>query len=272
MHRAFGFQRSSFEDSYRITERIGPWLSDRQFFAQTLPRLAELGGPFMAFLLTSSNHHPYRLPVHEPTERFPSLEGTELGRYITSVNYFDRAFGEFVEGLRRHGLLDTSVIVVYGDHHGFLADDAALAALLGYSPADRFAVLRTRKTLPLLIRLPKGALAGPRHAAGGHIDIAPTILSLLGVETKTVFLGNDLTQGADSLVVFRDGSFTDGAHYYFRRSTVGRGDICYEAATARQVSCTALEEQRRKAEQRLAISDVVIRGNLVPRLAPAEPL
>ena len=272
MHRALGFQQSLFEDSYRMTERIGPWLSDRQFFAQTLPRLAELKRPFMAFLLTGSNHHPYRVPAPEQAERFPSIEGTELGRYVSSVNYFDRAFGEFVEGLRRQGLLDTSVIVVYGDHHAFLEDEKALAALLDFSPTDRFAMLRARKSVPLLIRLPEGALAGRRHVAGGHIDIAPTILSLLGIRTETVILGNDLTQGSDSLVVFRDGSFTDGTHYYFRRSTVGRRDVCYEAATGSRVSCAALEGQRRRAEQRLEISDVIIRGNLVPRLAPAAPL
>jgi arylsulfatase A-like enzyme len=41
---------------------------------------------------------------------------------LHSVHYFDQAFGEFVDKLRDTGLLDRSVILVYGDHQGFLGD------------------------------------------------------------------------------------------------------------------------------------------------------
>ena len=45
---------------------------------------------------------------------------------------------------------------------------------------------------------------------GGHLDVAPTILSLLGIEDNgSVMLGQDLTAERPSLVVFRDGSFAD---------------------------------------------------------------
>lgn len=70
-----------------------------------------------------------------------------------SVHYFDQAFGEFVDKLRDTGLLDRSVILVYGDHQGFLGD-RELANLLGCSARDEFRTSQVRKNVPLLIRLP----------------------------------------------------------------------------------------------------------------------
>jgi hypothetical protein len=60
MHKQYGFDASFYEDSYGVDERIGGWLADRSFFAQTVTRLHDLPRPFFTFLLTSSNHHPYK--------------------------------------------------------------------------------------------------------------------------------------------------------------------------------------------------------------------
>ena len=266
MHAGLGFQRSFFDDSYRMTELIGPWLADHEFFAQTVPILKAQPGPFMAFMLTASNHHPYRLPPQHRELALGAREGTLLGDYLQSVRYFDRAFGVLMDRLRASGLLDTSVVVIYGDHHGFLGDPPELAQLLGFSTADEYQTLHARKRLPLLIRLPKGAHAGVRTAFGGHLDIAPTVLALLGVRDESgVMLGRDLTDGHGSLVVFRDGSFTDGMTWYAHRVGVAAG-TCYAVNTRRRVECTGIEERRREALNRLEVSDLVIRGNLISGL------
>ena len=79
MHRGLGFQRSYFDDRYQMTELIGPWLADHEFFAQTTSLLAAQPAPFMAFLLTASNHHPYHLPPEHRELALGDLEGTLLG-------------------------------------------------------------------------------------------------------------------------------------------------------------------------------------------------
>jgi lipoteichoic acid synthase len=266
MHAGLGFQRSFFEDKYRMTELIGPWLADHEFFAQTLPMLAAQKTPFMAFMLTASNHHPYRLPPQHRELALGAREGTLLGDYLQSVRYFDRAFGTLIDRLRAAGLLDTSVVVVYGDHHGFLGDPPDIAELLGFPAGDEYQTLHARKRLPLLIRLPKGAHAGIRAATGGHLDIAPTVLSLLGIRDESrVMLGRDLTDGHGSLVVFRDGSFTDGRTWYAHRVGLAAG-TCYAVNTRRRVECTGIEQRRREARDRLEVSDLVIRGNLIQGL------
>jgi len=270
MHAGLGFQQSFFEDRFRMTELIGPWLADHEFFAQIMPILTAQPAPFMAFLLTASNHHPYRLPPEHRELSLGALEGTLLGDYLQSVRYFDRAFGTFVDRLRAAGLLETSVVVVYGDHHGFLGDPPELGGLLGISARDEYRTLQVRKRVPMMIRLPHAAKARVEAVAGGHLDIAPTILSLLGITHESgLMLGRDLTQGGTSLVVFRDGSFTDGTTWYARH--VGRASgTCYAVKTGQRVDCRPVEPQRREARDRLEVSDLVIRGDLIPSLTPSR--
>jgi phosphoglycerol transferase MdoB-like AlkP superfamily enzyme len=197
--------------------------------------------------------------------RLGELEGTLLGDYLHSVHYFDAVFGEFVDLLRERGLLDRSVLVLYGDHHGFLGDSPELARLLGFPERSEYDHLRVRKRVPFLIRLPHGDAAGVRDIAGGHLDIAPTILSLLGIaHEKRVMLGRDLTRAYAPLVVFRDGSFADGTHYFVNRFGPVSASSCYEAATGRAFDCGPLAGLRREARQRLEISDLIIRGDLIP--------
>ena len=262
-HRRLGFQKSHFADSFQITERINGWLADAPFFDQVVPRLARERTPFMAFLLSSSNHHPFALPAPHRTLRLGSLEGTDLGDYLHTVHYFDEAFGQFVDRLRATRLLDESVVVVYGDHKGYLADERQLATLLGLSSSRPEDLWLERKRVPLVVRLPRGAHAGQRSEAAGHLDIAPTVLSLLGIAEDGVMLGRDLTKPGDSLVVFRDGSFADGQHHLIRR---GLRSSCFESKTGRPVGCDALEPKLARSLDQLQTSDFIIQGNLIPLL------
>ena len=267
MHPRLGFQRSYFEESYKIEERIGEWLADKQFFIQTVSFIEKQQEPFLAYLLSSSNHDPWELPQKHRTLDVGHLEGTLLGNYCRSVHYFDWAFGEFVDRLREVGLFDTSVIVLYGDHQAFLGKTVELADLLGFPQHSEYHHLLRRKKVPLIIRLPHGEHAGVRQVTGGHLDVAPTLLSLLGMNEKSqVMLGNDLTQGEDSLVVFRDGSFVDGKTFFVNRLGPIAHSMCYEMESGRRIDCEPFESQRQNAREELEISDLIIRGNLIPKI------
>jgi len=270
MHPRLGFQRSFFEEDYKILDRIGPWLADREFFAQTIPILKAQTEPFLAYLLTSSNHDPFEMPEKHRTLNLGELEGSLLGNYLHSVHYFDRAFGEFVDQLRESGLLEKSLLVLYGDHQAFMKGPE-LARLFGFAESSEYDSFCVRKRVPLFIRLPYAQGAGVRNVTGGHLDIAPTLLSLLGiVDDSSVMFGRDLTQGKDSLVVFRDGSFADGRHYFINHFGGISASACYEAETGRTLDCGQLEERRRGALEQLEISDLIIRGDLIPILRAAK--
>lgn len=272
MHSLFGFQKSYFEDHYNVFERIGPWMTDRDFFNQTISLLEMQKKPFMIYLLSSSNHHPYPLPKKYLLLNLGKLEGTLLGNYLHSVHYFDQVFGEFLDQLRKVGLLNESVIALYGDHHGFLGEPSAIAKLVELPVQNEYHRLLLKKRLPFFVRLPNGESAGVSFVTGGHLDISPTLLNLLGINNENVLmLGKDLTQGENSLVVFRDGSFLDGVHFFINRFGPSSRSTCYEFTTGQTTNCKLLEGRHHEARERLEISDLIIQGNLIPYLKGYSP-
>ena len=271
MDPALGFRQTIYEDRLGPGETIGLGLTDREFFRQMLPRLLEQHTPFLALLTTLTNHHPYDIPAPYRRLEVGSLRNTVLGNYLHSVHYFDQALGEFVEQLRRTGLLDRSMLVVYGDHQGWLEATPEFARLLGFAPDDSFRHWLVRKRLPLLIRLPGGAYAGPQSTFAGHLDIAPTVASLLGIDaSRQIMLGADLTQPRDSPVVYRDGSFSYAGYHAIRRPGPRWTGQCFEQSGREPVPCDSLRQQQAEAVERLRVSDLIIRGNLIPKLRGAQ--
>ncbi|MCC7368199.1 MAG: LTA synthase family protein [Chloroflexi bacterium] len=270
LNPAYGFQHAYYEDAFQLTEYIQAWLADDAFFGQMVPRLANREHPYLAYLQSSSNHHPYELAAQYRLLDLGPLDGTLLGDYLQSAHVFDQSLGRFLEQLRADGVLDQTVFVLYGDHQGFLGDPPALGQLVGrpaWNEYDRFWV---RKRTPLVVRLPHGAHAGERAVVGGHLDVAPTILSLLGVSVDEgdygMMLGRDLTAERPSLTVFRDGSFADDRYYWVQRFGADASAGCYEIATGASVDCALLEPRRQAARERLEISDLIVQGDLIPAL------
>jgi len=94
--------------------------------------------------------------------------------YDGEIAYVDRRIGEVVHSLRRHGLLDQTVVVVTSDHgemlgeHGFMDHKFTL-----YEP-----VLR----IPLILRYPRAIPAGQRlETPVLLLDLYPTLLGLAGI-------------------------------------------------------------------------------------------
>ncbi|HYK74165.1 MAG TPA: glycerol phosphate lipoteichoic acid synthase, partial [Pseudoneobacillus sp.] len=119
--------------------------------------------------------------------------------------------------------------------------------------------------VPLFIRVP-GAEGGINHEYGGQVDILPTLLHLLGTDTKDyVQFGTDLlSKKHDDLVPFRNGDFVsstitsvDGKYYDSKTGMPLEEDKYAEAETL-----------HKSAEQKLALSDRVVNGDLLRFYTP----
>ena len=111
--------------------------------------------------------------------------------YDASVRSADAGFGKLVRGLRERGLYEDSLIVVVSDHGEELGERTGLS-LHGKTLYDE--VLR----IPLLIKLPGGASAG--HVVSQQarlIDVLPTVLSALGLESPAAIDGESLLATLD---------------------------------------------------------------------------
>jgi arylsulfatase A-like enzyme len=136
--------------------------------------------PFAAILWTMQTHYPYF--VSGPEGDFAPA-GSPLNRYLTALHEGDRAFGDLMRGLDRRGLLDSTLVVVLGDHGEAFGEHTHIAHHLLYEEDVR---------VPLLL-INRRLFGGERDTTmGGLVDIAPTILDLLGASLPARWQGRSL--------------------------------------------------------------------------------
>ena len=135
------------------------------------------GRPFVLGVLTLSGHYPYAVPPEAP--KLDLSEGSRERAYLDAVAHSDRSVGALLEGLDGLGALDSTVVVVVGDHgqafgeHGLFAHGDGL-----YQEALH---------VPGLVAAPGLAprrVRGPRQ----HTDLVPTVLDVLGLRLENARL------------------------------------------------------------------------------------
>ena len=122
--------------------------------------------------MTTSNHRPYTFPAG----RGPWPQG----KRESAVAYTDWAIGDFLRRARSKPWFRDTVFVVTADH---CASSAGIAAL----PVFRYHI-------PMWIYSPGNIAPGRFDGLMGQVDIAPTILGLLGMDYDSAFYGIDVFQ------------------------------------------------------------------------------
>jgi Sulfatase len=135
--------------------RAAPWLDERGT------------RPFFFLFHIYEPHVPY-----DPPEPFRSRFAHPYDGEIAAA---DAIVGELLDRLRARGLYDRSIVIVTSDHGEGLGDHGEdQHSILLYVEAVR---------VPLLVKLPRSLLAGRTvETPAGLVDIAPTVLDLLGID------------------------------------------------------------------------------------------
>lgn len=249
---------------------IGLGLSDARFFEQAVERLAASPRPFYAMLVTLSNHAPFDDAALARTLPLGPLAGTYVGDYLDSVHDADAALGTLVERLRATGLLDTSILVVYGDHAGVSRHASGTAWLDLRARPDMW--LLHEGTVPLLVRLPGGRAAGVRQDPAGQVDVAPTLADLLGVPpSETFFHGRSLVSDAPRPVVLPDGSAVTRDRIYVGPARRWGPPACVEAASGAVLDAAQCDDLAEHAARELAVSRAEVEQDLLPWLMAGSP-
>jgi phosphoglycerol transferase MdoB-like AlkP superfamily enzyme len=206
VHPRYGFERMLFKPELGPGEVIGWGLADGVFFDRMVAPIRAQRAPWFAFLITLGLHHPFDLfPDRHKELDIGGLAGSPLGNYLHAMHYFDESLGAFVGALDASGVLNNTVVALYGDHEAGLAIERPLLELAGMGAWEPSAADRLRR-VPLFILLPQGRLAAEVDSIGGHVDVAPTLLALLGVPQPGCFIGSPLVPGRTSVVPLNDGS------------------------------------------------------------------
>ena len=250
MHESLGYDKFYSKETYKVDDEnvIGLGLSDKEFFAQSvekIKKISEDNDKFYSYIITLTNHTPFsdtdkygEFPVTMKTTitnedgtteeiEAPYLEGTKLGNYFKSVHYADEALGEFFTKMDEEGLLDNTVVVIFGDHDARLPR-SEFNLMYNYDPAtddvkdeedptyveyDSFDYELDRK-VPLIIWTKDGEAKGKVDYTMGMYDLMPTLGNMLGFYNKYA-LGHDIFETKnDNIVVFPNGNWVTNKMYY----------------------------------------------------------
>lgn len=241
-------------------------LHDKPFFQQSVKYLEQLPQPFYSKFIAVSNHFPYS-EFTDDEAGFPMAQTDDetINGYFATANYLDAAVEEFFNYLKASGLYDNSVIVLYGDHFGISESrNESLAELVGKTKEDWNSYDNAQmQKVPYLIHIPGQENGGINHTYGGQVDALPTLMHLLGVDTKNyIMMGQDLLSADhDQLVAFRNGDFVSDKYTYHKGSLydTASGNEIVTATAQQQKEVDALKE---KVSAQLDASDQVNNGDL----------
>lgn len=269
-----GFQDYVSADTLDKGHDIGLGLSDEDFYDQIGPMVTASKEPFFAHVISLTSHHPFTMPEEHLSLDTGAFAGTPFEHYLASVRYADKTMGSFLDELDKEGLLDRSILVIYGDHDmGYLAGaERAWEELLGLDKSNRLDRLNIEKRVPMLIRLPGGEHARTLNGVSGMVDLAPTLLHLLGLTpVPHEMIGRNRLGDTPGLVTFRDGSvLTDETFFYADRSGIIANGECWSNADGKLLDVEDCAVAAQAGLDHLTTSDHFIRHSdeYLPVLVP----
>lgn len=256
-YKKIGFSQFFSKEDFPDKENIGMALNDKDFFTTSVRLMEELDEPFYAFMVALTSHIPYEIPNDEKQLDLSGYRDPLLQGYYHTIHYVDAAVGLMVEQLKTTGMWNDSLIVFYGDHDsGLTAPQDEMAQKAGAdSPVELFNLDRS---VPLFIKPANLKRGRTVDASGGQIDIAPTVLQLLGIE-PAFMLGEPLLDEDPNLTVFRDGSFRYENLYYAPDLTKSADNgTCYKISSGSEVPLSQCSGHISKAAEELRLSDTII--------------
>ena len=253
MYKSIGYDRFYSKVDYKVEKEnvIGLGLSDKEFFNQSITKLEKISKEhehWYGLYIMLSNHTPfsdvekygeYPVDIKESIIKedgqieekvYPYMEGTKLGNYFKSLHYADSALGEFIDNLDKEGLLENTIVVIYGDHDARLprkdydrlynydkeTDSVMDESNPEYREYDSYQYELGRK-VPFIIwsKDMKGTNLNMNVTdVMGMYDVQPTLGNMLGFYNKYA-LGHDIFNIKNqNIVVFPNGNWVTNKMYY----------------------------------------------------------
>ena len=171
--------------------------------------------PFLTFIITFSGHGPYEnSEISRENYDFAAAQvptGTpEMVIHAYAHAYeTDLFIGQLYRRLEEDGLLDDTVLVVYGDHYNYYTMDNNLI-MEQKNVWDKNLITRT----PCFI-YKKNTPAMKISKVTSSYDLLPTLVNLLGLDNDgRHYVGNDVFSDNGGYAIFADYSWYDGETYW----------------------------------------------------------
>jgi len=220
------YYRSVFEpnfgsSAYYGVEELGmkynplykEWPSDVTFIDSALPKFIN-EDRFASYLVTVTSHSPYMYNSEWGNAYLDLFDDLDMDksskRYLSKVKVVDLALQKLLESLEEKGILDDTVIVLFGDHYPYALSDKEFASIAKYDIDENQEVDRT----PFIIyNSATDAQIITKYTS--PLDYTPTLLNLFGIEyDPRHYLGNDIFSDYEDFVLFPDNSWQSEYGFY----------------------------------------------------------
>ena len=288
MHKNLGYNIFYDASGYNIDEFVGLGLSDKSFFRQSIEKIKAIDAKnqkYYGTLIMLTNHTPFTSLSDNGLADFDltyeingitdnHLEDTKIGHYLESAHYADQAIGEFISALDKEGLLENTVIVIYGDHDAKLGKnsyellynyDAETGKLKdkdseNYINIDQNWIDLNRK-VPFIVWSKDMVAKEEVSEAMGMIDVLPTLGNMLGIKNKYQ-LGHDIFSTSNNIVVFPKGNWLTNKIYFDAQR-----EEYYQIDHSTSISLEEIEKNNQYANEIIRLSNDIIKYNLLIDLA-----
>lgn len=246
-------------------ESAGEFYSDDGFFEEAVNIMNSYEGKFCTTLVSVTTHIPFYLTGVSNLEDKVTITqedvkeyGDETYRnYLISCNFVDYAFGKFIDKLEKTGLLDNSILIVYGDHGAGLTNNDDIKRLYQENKIEytEFEDYTKDIHIPFGIKIPGLENHINIKRAVSKIDIKPTILDLLREEDKFSI--------GETIFSKKDYSFVKGLGFITSKS------YCINGKYYNKENCIQIEETYElnklleKIQNEIYLSDTIIKNNLI---------
>lgn len=233
------------------------WASDEDFMNKVLELIDNVDNDhFMTWLTTVSSHQPYYYSSIEGDKYLSLYEDRDiridLKRYKSKLKILDNALGILLDGLEKKGILDDTVIVMYGDHYPYGLSTDTINTVLDYDTNQDY----ENERVPFVI-YNTGIDSKEFDSYTSYINILPTVANLFDLDyDPRLYMGSDLfSKDYESMVVFADGSWKNEYAYY----NASRSNIEYYSD--KTYSVDELKEINNVIDAKIKMSSLAIKNN-----------
>jgi phosphoglycerol transferase MdoB-like AlkP superfamily enzyme len=256
MHQKLGYDKFyNYTGSYKINndQVIGLGLNDKEFFKQSTDIMTKIDNKhenWYGVLLMLTNHTPFKgitdsdldlTYKHTITNEDGESEevinnyltDTILGNYFVSSHYSDAAIGEFIEHLDEAGLLDNTIVIIYGDHDAKIKR-SEFNYYYNYNPEtdSRYGTddpnykeftkndYELNRSVPFIIWTKDNKEKKKIDTVMGMYDVLPTLGNMIGIRSPYA-LGHDIFSINENFVIFPNGNWITNKMYYNSQNDEG---------------------------------------------------
>ena len=214
VHPNYGFEEYWDFDSLHITPLNG-WLSDDELIHKALPHFID-EEHFFVLLVTSAMHYPYDYSTTLGDRYLSEIQKVhpdfplEIQRYISKAMDLDKGLEYLLEQLQEKGLLENTVIGLYGDH---APKTISVETLINCTSLIDRSVLWGQFKQPFIL-YSYGDKSEMNSSYCGSLDNLPTIANMFDLDyDPRLYAGNDIYSG-NTVVKFTNGNWISNLGIY----------------------------------------------------------